>query len=90
MERIALFPIIPDTSLLFSATLRGIHTLLSLQVETGKSLKQQTIKQDKIMNYYVITETNWAKLRDEILSLAESCHKAFGEQSRYTYPSDCR
>ena len=23
-----------------------------------------------IMNYYIITETNWAKLRDEILSLA--------------------
>ena len=31
------------------------------------------------MNYYIITETNWTKLRDEILSLAESCHKAFGE-----------
>ena len=31
------------------------------------------------MNYYIITETNWAKLRDEILSLAECCHKAFGE-----------
>ena len=36
------------------------------------------------MNYYVITETNWAKLRDEILSLAESCHKAFGEKSKHT------
>ena len=37
-----------------------------------------------IMNYYIITETNWAKLRDEILSLAESCHKAFGEKSKHT------
>ena len=36
------------------------------------------------MNYYVITETNWAKLRDEILSLAEYCHKAFGEKSKQT------
>ena len=36
------------------------------------------------MNYYVITETNWAKLRDEILSLAECCHKAFGEKSKHT------
>ena len=36
------------------------------------------------MNYYIITETNWAKLRDEILSLAESCHKAFGEKSKHT------
>ena len=34
-----------------------------------------------IMNYYVITETNWAKLRDEILNLAECCHKAFGEKA---------
>ena len=30
------------------------------------------------MNYYIITETNWAKLRDEILSLA------FGEKSKHT------
>ena len=36
------------------------------------------------MNYYIITETNWAKLRDEILSLAECCHKAFGEKSKHT------
>ena len=36
------------------------------------------------MNYYVITETNWAKLRDEILNLAECCHKAFGEKSKHT------
>ena len=36
------------------------------------------------MNYYVITESNWAKLRDEILSLAEYCHQAFGEKSKHT------
>ena len=36
------------------------------------------------MNYYIITETNWAKLRDEILSLAECCHKAFGRAAVYT------
>ena len=36
------------------------------------------------MNYYIITETNWTKLRDEILSLAECCHKAFGEKSKHT------
>ncbi len=33
-----------------------------------------------IMNYYIITETNWAKLRDEILNLEKCCHKAFGEK----------
>ena len=36
------------------------------------------------MNYYIITETNWTKLRDEILNLAECCHKAFGEKSKHT------
>ena len=84
MKWIALFPIVPDTSLLFTTALRGVRTPLSLPEETGKKLKQQTIKQDKIMNYYVITESNWAKLRDEILSLAECCHQAFGEKSKHT------
>lgn len=36
------------------------------------------------MGYFIITDSNWAKLRNEILSLAEICHKAFGEQSRHT------
>ena len=47
----------------------------------GKVLQRS---QNMIMNYYIITETNWAKLRDEILSLAECCHKAFGEKSKHT------
>ena len=36
------------------------------------------------MGYFIITDSNWAKLRNEILSLAETCHKAFGEQSWHT------
>ena len=36
------------------------------------------------MGYFIITDSNWAKLRNAILSLAETCHKAFGEQSRHT------
>ena len=44
MERIAFFLIVPDTSLLFPAALRGLHTPLPLPEETGKKLKQQTIK----------------------------------------------
>lgn len=36
------------------------------------------------MGYFIITESIWAKLRNEILSLAETCHKAFGEQSEHT------
>ena len=74
----------PYCSRYFPTALRGVHTPLSLPMGKGENQKQQTIKQDKIMNYYVITETNWAKLRDEILSLAECCHKAFGEKSKHT------
>jgi len=37
MKWIALFPIVPDTSLLFPAVLRDVHAPLSLQVETGKA-----------------------------------------------------
>ena len=36
MMQIALFLILPDTSLLFSAALRGARTPLSLPMETGK------------------------------------------------------
>ena len=36
------------------------------------------------MGYFIITDSNWARLRNEILSLAETCHKAFGEQSKHT------
>jgi len=36
------------------------------------------------MGYFIITDSNWAKLRNEILSLAETCHKAFGERSMHT------
>ena len=36
------------------------------------------------MGYFIITDSNWAKLRNEILSLAETCHKAFGEKSKHT------
>ena len=36
------------------------------------------------MVYFIITESKRAKQRNEILSLAETCHKAFGEQSEHT------
>ena len=35
------------------------------------------------MGYFIITDSNWTRLRNEILSLAETCHKAFGEQSKH-------
>ena len=31
------------------------------------------------MGYLIITDSNWARLRDEILNLAETCRKAFGD-----------
>ena len=46
---------------------------------------RQKYKQNnnKTIGYFIITDSNWAKLRNEILCLAETCHKAFGEQSRH-------
>ena len=35
------------------------------------------------MKYLIITEADWLCLRNEILSLAECCHKAFGEKSKH-------
>ena len=47
---------------------------------------RQNYKQNnyKTMGYFIITDSNWAKLRNEILSLVETCYKAFGEQSKHT------
>ena len=36
------------------------------------------------MNYLIITEADWRSLRDEVLSLATCCLKAFGEESKHT------
>ena len=36
------------------------------------------------MGYFIITDKQWAMLRDEILALAQTCHKAFGESSKHT------
>lgn len=79
---------VPCISLLFPVALSyGKHIIL-LQAETcGEAQnKKRNYKQNnnKIMGYFIITDSNWARLRNEILSLAEICHKAFGEQSRHT------
>ena len=36
------------------------------------------------MKYLIITEADWQSLRDEVLSLAACCLKAFGEESKHT------
>ena len=68
------------------------HTFVGINVqwnaEQAKVLSipiRQNYKQNnnKTMGYFIITDSNWAKLRYEILNLAETCHKAFGEQSRH-------
>ena len=70
-EMRCLFLQVPCISLLFPVALRyGKHILL--------------LHNNKEMGYFIITDSNWAKLRNEILNLAETCHKAFGERSRHT------
>ena len=36
------------------------------------------------MKYLIITEADWLSLRDEVLSLAACCLKAFGEEPKHT------
>ena len=49
-----------------------------------KTIRNYKQNNNKTMGYFIITDSNWAKLRNEILSLADTCHKAFGEQSTHT------
>jgi hypothetical protein len=87
-EMRCLFLQFPDISLLFPIALRYGKSIILLQAETSDdSAKQErNYKQNnnRNMGYFIITDSNWAKLRNEILSLAETCHKAFGEQCRHT------
>ena len=82
-----LFLQLPYISLLFPVALRfGKHILL-LQAETCDEAqnKNRNYKQNnnRTMGYFIITDSNWERLRNEILTLAEISHKAFGEQSRH-------
>ena len=87
-EKHRLFLQVPDVSLLFPRALKYDKHTVILQAETcgDTQNKNRNYKQNnnKTMGYFIITDSNWARLRDEILSLAETCHKAFGEQSRHT------
>ena len=87
-EKCFIFLEVPDISLLFPIALKYDKHTVILQAETcgDTQNKNRNYKQNnnKTMGYFIITESTWAKLRNEILSLAESCHKAFGEQSKHT------
>lgn len=83
-----LFLQVPDISLQFLIALKYDNLIILLQAETCDEAqnKKRNYKQNnnRIMGYFIITDSNWARLRDEILNLAQTCHKAFGEQSRHT------
>lgn len=87
-EMRCLFLQFPDISLLFPIALRYGKSMILLQAKICDEAqnKNRNYKQNnnRTMGYFIITDSNWARLRDEILALAETCHKAFGEQSRYT------
>ena len=67
-QSLCLFLVFPCISLLLSRALKYGKHIILLQTET--CIKAQDKKE--------------LQTRNEILSLAETCHKAFGEQSRHT------
>ena len=87
-EKRCLFLQVPDISLQFPIALKYDNRIILLQAETCDEAqnKKRNYKQNnnRIMGYFIITDSNWARLRDEILNLAQTCHKAFGEQNRHT------
>ena len=86
------FPIFPCCSLLLwgmENTSYFCRQKYAVKRKTDKGFIKpirQKYKQNnnKTMGYFIITDSNWEKLRNEILNLAKTCHKAFGEQSRHT------
>ena len=86
-EMRCLFLQAPNTSLLFPTALRYGKSMILLQTETcdKPQNKNRNYKQNnnRTMGYFIITDSNWERLRNEILTLAEISHKAFGEQSRH-------
>ena len=82
------FIVFPLFSLLFLSALsiRKLSLLLH-QVGAQKAAtqaKSNNKQNNRNMGYLIITDQNWQKLRDEILSLADCCHKAFGEKCKHT------
>ena len=60
------------------------HTFEGRNVRWRAKQEKELQTNNRTMGYFIITDSNWARLRNEILNLAETCHKAFGEQSRHT------
>ena len=82
------FIVFPLFSLLFLSAL-SIKKLSILLHRAGaqKAATQENSnnkQNNRSMGYLIITDQNWQKLRDEILSLADCCHEAFGEKCKHT------
>ena len=73
---------------MFPRALKYGKRILLLQAEMCDKAqnKNRNYKQNnnRTMGYFIITDSNWARLKNEILSLVKVCHKAFGEQSKHT------
>ena len=77
-----IFIVFPLFSLLFLSALS--IRILSLLLHRAGAQNAATQENNRSMGYLIITDQNWQKLRDEILSLADCCHKAFGEKCKHT------
>ena len=78
------FPIFPCCSLLLWGMENTSYFCRLKRAVRRKTIRNYKQNNNKTMGYFIITDSNWARLRNEILSLAETCHKAFGEQSKHT------
>ena len=82
------FIVFPLFSLLFLSALSiRILSLLLHRAGAQNAATQENSnnkQNNRSMGYLIITDQNWQKLRDEILSLADCCHKAFGEKCKHT------
>ena len=82
------FIVFPLFSLLFLSALniRKLSLLLHRDGAQNAATKENSNNKqnNRSMGYLIITDQNWQKLRDEILSLADCCHKAFGEKCKHT------
>ena len=83
-----IFIVFPLFSLLFLSALSiRILSLLLHRAGAQNAATQENSnnkQNNRSMGYLIITDQNWQKLRDEILSLADCCHKAFGEKCKHT------
>ena len=78
------FPVFPCSSLLLWGMENTSYFCRQKRAVKRKTKRNYKQNNNKEMGYFIITDSNWERLRNEILSLAETCHKAFGEQSRHT------